>query len=312
MRFSFWGSSNFAKTVLQGLLQNRLKPVCVITTPPRPQGRKKIITPTPVHQTALKNKIPVLSPSRLLEETFLEKLEKYKPEIALLTGYGKIIPSQLIHFFPQGFLNLHPSLLPRWRGATPIQSTILAGDTQAGVTLFLLDEKIDHGPIVAVKKININNKRYTYPQLSQCLAQLAIGLIIETLPQWLRKEIRPVPQNESLATYCYKITRSDERINWNQDADYIDRKVRALNPNPGTYTIASERIIKIIQGQNFPDNPQTAAKKPGETFIVNSNLAVKCGKGYYVISQLKPAGKKTMSSSDFIKGNSWILNQVLQ
>jgi len=312
MRFSFWGSSNFAKTVLQGLLQNRLKPVCVITTPPRPQGRKKIITPTPVHQTALKNKIPVLCPSRLLEETFLEKLEKYKPEIALLTGYGKIIPSQLIHFFPQGFLNLHPSLLPRWRGATPIQSTILAGDTQAGVTLFLLDEKIDHGPIIAVKKININNKRYTYPQLSQCLAQLAINLIIETLPQWLRKEIQPVSQNESLATYCYKITPSDERINWNQDADYIDRKVRALNPNPGTYTIASERIIKIIQGKNFPDNPQTATKKPGETFIVNSNLAVKCGKGYYVISQLKPAGKKTMSSSDFIKGNSWILNQVLQ
>jgi methionyl-tRNA formyltransferase len=314
MRFIFFGSSEFAKIILKKLLDFKMKPFLVITNPPRPKGRKKILSPTPVYLLAQENNIPVLTPEKLNDQDFINEFKKLKPDLVILTAYGKIIPSELLNVPSKGFINLHPSLLPQWRGATPIQSAILNGNTETGISLILMDEQVDHGPIIQSAKYKIQEKRLIYEELSTELAILGAELIIETIPRFLKGEISPVPQDHSLATYCQKILPEDEKIQWNEANIQIDRKVRAFNPQPGAYTkvIHSERnelILKIVKG--YPENRESLEKKVGEVFDFQNKMAVKCDKGFYVIEQIKPAGKKTMASEDFLRGNDWILNQIL-
>jgi len=319
MRFVFFGSSEFAKIVLEKLLQSEMKPVLVVTNPPRPKGRKKIVSPTPVYNLAKQNDILVLAPENLKDAKFIAEFKNLKPEFVILTAYGKIIPSELLMIPPKGFINLHPSLLPRWRGATPIQSAILAGDDKTGVTLFLMDEEIDHGPIIQNTEYRIQNTRITYSELLKELAELGANLIIKAVPRWLKGEIKTMPQNHSLASYCHKITKEDEKIDWNKSSIEIDRKVRAFNPQPGVFTKAQrqkneEIILKIIKG--YPEKNDKSLEEsqssPGKVFDLEGKMAVKCGQGFYVIKQIKPAGKQTMPSEDFLRGNNWILNQILK
>ncbi|MGC8651040.1 MAG: methionyl-tRNA formyltransferase [Minisyncoccia bacterium] len=312
MRYIFFGSSEFAKIILQELLESDMKPLLVITQPPKPKGRKQILSPTPVQLFAEQNKLPVLTPENLNNLNFLKQIEDINPNFILLTAYGKIIPSSLIKLPPFGFLNLHPSLLPKWRGATPIQSAILEGETETGVTLFKMDEQIDHGPIIQYTVYRIQYTRITYLELSQQLAQVGANLIIKTLPQWLEGKIIPQPQNEQLATYCHKITPEDEKINWQTSAEEVDRKVRALNPSPGTYTIIQDKILKIISGSPFIDNSLSKNKKEGEIFETsNHKIAIQCHNSIYQIDFLKPAGKNIMTSQDFLRGNQWVLGQII-
>lgn len=315
MRFAFFGSAEFAKIVLEKLLQNNLKPVLVVTQPPKPKGRKQILSPSPVQILAEQEKIPYLTPINLNDEIFIQTIKNLQPDLILLTAYGKIIPSPLLQLPEKGFLNLHPSLLPRYRGATPLQSTILVGDKETGVTLFLMDEQIDHGPIIQNTVYSIQYTRITYSELSKQLAEIGADLIIKTIPRWLNGEIIPLPQDESLVSYCHKITPKDEKINWQTSAEEVDRKVRALNPNPGTYTLTQEKVIKIIKGFSTVDNKLSTTKQTGEVFEYNNQgkkqMAVQCKSGFYVIEELKPAGKQTMVSENFLRGNRWILEQVL-
>ena len=311
MRYIFFGSSEFAKIVLEKLFQNNLKPVLVVTKPSKPKGRKQTFSPAPVQIFVEQEKVSCLTPTNLNEENFIQTIKNFQPSFILLTAYGKIIPSPLLKLSSKGFINLHPSLLPKWRGATPIQSTILAGDKETGVTLFLMDEQIDHGSIIANSKFKIQNSKLTYEELSKELAILGAKLIIETLPQWLENKIIPLPQNESLATYCHKITPEDEKINWQTSAEEVDRKVRALNPNPGVFTIAQEKVIKIIKGFPAIDNELSTTKQIGEVFECEKKMAIKCNSGFYIIEKLKPAGKDTMTSESFLNGNQWIKNYVI-
>jgi len=314
MRFTFFGSGEFAKIVLEKLLQNNLEPVLVVTQPPKPKGRKQILSPTPVQIVAEQNRIALLIPNKLDDENFLKTMKDNQPEFALLTAYGKILPPTLLSLPQKGFLNLHPSLLPRYRGATPIQSAILEGVSETGVTLFLMNEQIDQGPIIQNAKYKIQDTKITYSELSKQLAEIGADLIIKTLPQWLAGKITPLPQDESLATYCHKITKEDEKINWQTSVEEVDRKIRALNPNPGVYTMTPKKVIKIIKGSpliDFEQNELSTTKQIGEVFEYNNKMAIKCGKGIYVIEILKPAGKTMMSSENFLRGNRWILGQVL-
>jgi methionyl-tRNA formyltransferase len=310
MKYIFFGSSEFAKIVLKQLLQNGMKPILIVTQPPRPKGRKKILSPTPVQTLAEQNQIAVLAPDKLNDKNFLKIIKDNQPEFVLLTAYGKIIPLVLLSLPSKGFLNLHPSLLPQFRGATPIQSAILEGSQETGVTLFQMDEQVDHGLIIQNTKYKIQDTKITYLELMQELAILGAKLIIDTLPQWLEGKIIPYPQDDSLATYCHKITKEDEKINWHDDANFIDRKVRALNPNPGVFTLCQNKIIKILSGEplfNEDNNYQV-----GEIFKTpEQKIAVKCFKNSYQINILKPEGKKEMSSADFLRGNQWILGQII-
>jgi len=333
MKYIFFGSSEFAKIVLEKLLQNNLKPVLVVTQPPKPKGRKQILSPSLIQIFAEQEKISCFVPTNLNVEDFIQTIKNLQPDLILLTAYGKIIPSVLLKLPPKGFINLHPSLLPKWRGATPIQSTILAGDKEAGVTLFLMDEQIDHGPIIQNTVYSIQYTRITYSELSKQLAEIGADLIIKTIPRWLNGEIIPLPQDESLATYCHKITSEDEKINWQTSAEEIDRKVRALNPNPGvyfecspacagrekkgsersegSYTLANNKIIKIIEGFPLFDSQLSINKNPGGIFEYERKMAIKCNSGFYIIEKLKPAGKDIMTSESFLNGNQWIKSYII-
>ena len=334
MKYVFFGSSEFAKIVLEKLLQNNLKPVLVVTQPPKPKGRKQILSPSPIQIFAEQEKISCFVPTNLNVEDFIQTIKNLQPDLILLTAYGKIIPSVLLKLPPKGFINLHPSLLPKWRGATPIQSTILADDKEAGVTLFLMDKQIDHGPIIQNTVYSIQYTRITYSELSKQLAEIGADLIIKTIPRWLNGEIIPLPQDESLATYCHKITSEDEKINWQTSAEEIDRKVRALNPNPGvyfecspacrtgrekkgsersegSYTLANNKIIKIIKGFPLFDSQLSINKNPGGIFEYERKMAIKCNSGFYIIEKLKPAGKDIMTSESFLNGNQWIKSYII-
>ncbi len=228
MKYIFFGSNEFSQLVLEGLIKNGLKPVLVVAPERKPQGRKKILLPSPVESLALKENIPVLTPT-VLDDDFISKIKKIGAEFALLSAYGKIIPSYLLKIFPKGFLNLHPSLLPKLRGATPIQTAILNGEKETGVTLFIMDEKIDHGPIISQLKIPLDPS-YNYLDLLKILAEEGVNLILKTLSLWLKGKISPVPQDDHQASYCHKITKEDEKINWQNDAFLIDRQIKAFNP----------------------------------------------------------------------------------
>lgn len=297
MRFVFFGTSEFAKIILNKLLDSGMKPVLVVTTS----------SLTPVYSLAEENNIPILTPEKLKDEEFLSSFKNYNPDLVILTAYGKIIPSKLLSIPKKGVLNLHPSLLPNWRGATPIQSTILSGDKETGATLFLMDEEIDHGPIIEEIKYQIQNTKITYEELSKELAILGANLIIKTVPLWFEERIKAIPQNHSLASYCHKILPEDEKINWETSTIEIDRKIRALNPNPGVFTLANNIIIKIVKGYAITNDYLYKNKTIGETFEFEKKLAIKCLEGIYIIEELRPAGKKTMNSESFLRGNKWIL-----
>jgi len=219
-----------------------------------------------------------------LVSTQYKDIKKIKPDLVIVANFGKILTKDILAIPRYGCLDIHPSLLPKYRGPTPIQSTILNGDKETGVTIILMDEKIDHGPIIANSKLKIpalpasgQNSKLTYQELHDKLANLGAKLLIRTIPKWLKGEIEPASQDESEATYTEIFTREDGRIDWKKPIDYIERQVRALNPEPGTYTLYKGKILKIL-----------------ETKIQNNKL---------VIKKVHLAGKKPMSFEDFLRGH---------
>lgn len=312
-KYLYFGSSSFSLLVLENLIKNNCFPSIVVTSPPKAQGRKMILTPNPLETFSKNNHLKVLTPSSLSEKNFLEEIEKTKADFSLLAGYGKIIPPYLLNLFPYGFLNLHPSLLPKYRGATPIQSAILNGEKETGVTLFKMNEKMDEGPIISQIKIEISPEM-TKGELEKILAEKAVELFLRTIPLYLNNQISLIPQDEKLATYCFKFKPEDEKIIWEKPVKEIDQKVKAFNPQPGVYTEILDQKnqilrIKIIKGSPLFDPLLEKEKKPGTIINFQNHFAVKCLDGLYLLEIIKPASKKEMKASDFLRGNPWLINQ---
>ncbi|MDO8537186.1 MAG: methionyl-tRNA formyltransferase [bacterium] len=261
-KFVFFGTPEFAAIVLEKLIAAGFFPAAVVCNPDRPVGRKKIVTPPPVKtrilnlESGIKNRIAILQPENLIDSKF--QILDSKPDFAIVAAYAKIIPQELLGLFPKGVLGVHPSLLPKHRGASPIQSAILNGDEETGVTLYMLDEKMDHGQIVSSVKCQASSAD-TYETLLKKLAELGGGLLAKTLPNLLAGKIRPVPQDEKLATYTKKFKTEDGLIS-SEDleralagdenlAQSIDRKIRAFNPEPGAWTIISGKRTKLLAAQ---------------------------------------------------------------
>ncbi len=234
MRFAFFGTPEFAEIILEKIVKNGLVPQVIICNPDRPLGRKQIITAPPTKIIAQKHNIPVWQPEKLDVHEFKNRLKNF--DFAIVAAYAKIIPKEIISIPRLGTIVVHPSLLPRWRGATPIQNTILAGDKVTGTTLILADEKVDHGPILAGKDLEIEEND-NYETLIQKLAELSGELLIKIIPLWLEGKIRPETQNEDYATYTKKFGTEDGFVDLEKDDSVlIRRKVRALNPEPGVWT----------------------------------------------------------------------------
>lgn len=258
MNFIFFGSPQFAAIILEKLIGAGLAPAAIVCNPDKPVGRKKIITPPPTKLVAIKNNITALQPIKL-DEDFQLQISKFNFDFFLVAAYAKIIPEEILTIPRQGTIGVHPSLLPEYRGPTPIQSQILQGDEIAGTTLFLIDEKVDHGPVLANRQFPITNIQYK--KLEGKLAETSADLLIETLPKFIKNGIVPQPQNHTLATFTKKFTAQDGFVEFNDltkaqneggnIAVEIDRKIRALNPEPGAWTvqqIASEqKRVKLIE-----------------------------------------------------------------
>lgn len=276
--YIFFGTPSFAATILEKLIAAGFPPACVACNPDKPVGRKKVITPPPTKLVAQKYGIEVWQPEKLDIENC--KLKIGEADFAIVAAYSKIIPRNIIAIPPRGVIGVHPSLLPKHRGASPIQSALLQGDTETGVTLFLIDEKVDHGSIIAKSKIKYRISKINYPELQEKLANLGGEMLVELLPKFLSgsDEIKPQPQNEAEATYTKKFSSEDGRIELDdlqkamsgahpESAKSIDRKIRALNPEPGVWTIKDGRRMKLLES-DFRDNKlvlkkiQMEGKKP--------------------------------------------------
>lgn len=294
----FWGTPQFGAFVLEALINGDFCPILVVTAPDSIKGRGLNKTPSEVKKTAKKWGLEVAEPEKLRQNTaFLEKLKKLNPDLFIVASYGKIIPKEYLEIPIKGSLNIHPSLLPKWRGPSPIQATILAGDKETGVTIILMDEEMDHGDIVSVSKIEIPNKP-TYSELEKILIEEAKKLIIETLPMWLENKIKPVPQNHNEATYCKIIKKEDGFTDFNESAEIIERKIRAFEVWPNVYFERNNKQFKILKAAII-DNGILDNKSIGEFFCLNKKLLVKCLKGGLIIEKIQPENKKPLDGYAF-------------
>lgn len=305
----FWGTSEFAVPSLRALLEAGFRVLGVVTTPDKPAGRKQLLTPPPVKIFAESKGIPLYQPETLKPAVYAFDLPE--ADLYVVAAYGKIIPKNILEKPRLGALNIHPSLLPRWRGPSPIQFTILSGDTETGVTIIKMDELMDHGHIVANSKLEIRNPKIAYPELHDELAKIGAKLLIETLPKWIHGEITPVPQDESNVTLSKILSKGDGRIDWNKKAIEIERQIRAFTPWPSSWTEWPRKDrpyrIRIDEAQALDYEILDGA--PGYISQMEKHpLLVKTGKGSLAVAVLTIEGGKPMATDSFLKGHSDLIS----
>jgi methionyl-tRNA formyltransferase len=280
-KFIFWGSSNFSVFCLEELKNLNILPNLIITTPDMPTGRGLLLTPTPVKTWAEKNKIEYLTPINLKDQNFYEQISNRKADLFLVASYGKIIPLNIINLPKYKTLNIHPSLLPKYRGASPIQNQILNDEKNIGTTIILIDEKMDHGPIITQKKEEIKNWPVKFEELKKILAKTGIDLFADIIDLWLEGKIEAQDQNHTEATFTKKIEKSDGLIDLENGNAYQNfLKIQAYNTWPQTYffiTKNEQRIRVIIKEAEYRNNS-------------------------LIIKRVLPEGKKEMNYEDFLRG----------
>lgn len=296
--FCFFGSSNFSLYCLREIIKKFL-PSLVITLPPKRKGRGLKLEPNIVYSFCLKNKLPVID----LKDWSNFNLNF---EFGLIAGFGKIIPKEIFSNFKKGILNIHPSLLPKYRGANPIRETILNGDSITGITIILIDELVDHGPIVFQKEITLNGKE-NYLELEEKIGKLGGQSFNEIIEDYLENKIKLKEQNHSLATFTKKITKEDGRLTIFDNFLTWDRKIRALNPWPGTYLVillrGEEKILKIFKIEKLSKFDKDLEKlKIGEFFRYQNELGLKIEDSLILIKELQVQDRKKMSSKEFLNG----------
>ena len=306
-RLVFMGTPDFAVPVLKALI-GRYEIVGVVTQPDRRAKRGRKVKVPPVKVVALAYDLPVLQPPHLRQPDVVAKLIALAPEAIVVAAYGQILPPEVLAIPPRGCLNVHASLLPRYRGAAPVAAAILAGEQETGVTIMLMDEGMDTGPILSQATCSISSQD-TRESLSARLAQLGANLLIDTLPRWLAGEIEPRPQDHSQATYSRIIAKEDGLIDWSQSAVEIWRRCRAYHPWPGTYTYWRGKLLKVLRAEALPH--WSGEGEPGQVIALHEGLAVATGEGALLLSEVQLAGKRAMNIEDFARGQRDFVSSVL-
>ncbi len=307
LKVIFMGTPDFSVPSLLSLINNS-NVIAVVTQPDKKVGRKQAITPAPIKKVALEHKIEVLQPEKIKGNANFEKqIKDLQPDLIVVVAYGFILPQEILDIPKYGVINVHASLLPKYRGASPIQSAILNGDQETGVSLMLIDDQMDHGPVLTQESLKINDND-TFESLHDKLAQLGADLLAETLPKYIKGSIKPVTQNEKDATYCQLIKKEDGKIDWTKSAEEIERQVRAFNPWPGVFTFWKGKQLKVIKSKVIKSKEHNV----GEIFKDNEMLAVACGKDTLEILELQIEGKKQMSAKEFLNGYSEIIGAILK
>ena len=291
----FMGSPEFALPTLRSLTEHYLI-AGVITQPDQPAGRGRVLTPPPIKVLAAQLGLPVIQPRRLHDPEAMEKLHAWDPDLIVVAAFGQILRPNVLSLPPHGCINVHASLLPRWRGAAPIQAAILFGDAKTGVTIMKMDPGIDTGPTLSCRALPIDPDDTT-ATLSPKLAQLGAGLLLDTLPAYLHGELLPQPQDDSQATYAPILKKEDGALDFNQSAEYLLRKVRAYNPWPGAYMDWARGTLKVHRAQAVD-----GSAAPGETVRIGNLPAVGTVTGLLVLDEVQPPGKKAMPGQVFLNG----------
>jgi len=302
MNFIFFGSGEFSWIILEELLKNNYNPILIITIPDKINQQGKTI-PLFFKEKVKKLGFKILEPQSLKDEKVKETIKENQPQFGIVAQYGKIIPKNIIDLFELGILNVHPSLLPKYRGANPIQNVLYNGEKLTGVSIMLIDELIDHGPILAQKEIIINEDD-DFESLYLKSAEISKKLLVETLDLYLTHKIIPKAQDDSQATFCKKFKKEDSWINLNNEALKIYNQIRALSFEPGCFLEISFKnnqklIVKIIKAKLISKD------------VLNSNLGLKeikkelylmHKKGFILIEKIQPLGKRIMTGSEFLNG----------
>ncbi len=302
MRIVFMGTPEFAVQSLRRLLDERFDVALVVTAPDRPKGRGQKVLPGPVKEFAVRHDLPVLQPANLRDPGFLQSLQRTDADLFVVVAF-RILPPEVYSLPPKGSFNLHASLLPKYRGAAPIQWAVINGEKETGVTTFFLQETVDTGSVIAQERVPIGDDE-TSGQLHDRLAERGAGLVVKTVRLIETGSVNPVPQDNALATPAPKIFKDDCRIDWTQPASMIHNLVRGLAPSPGAWTMSGQTMLKI-----FHTRPELLPEREGGSLapgtIISADqqgLIVKTGDGVISILEIQQQGRRRMSTSEFLRG----------
>lgn len=311
MRIVFMGTPEFSVPALEYLIKSEYQVVGVYTQPDRPTGRGRKLEESPVKKVALRHGLEVFQPVKLRNPDEVARVAALKPDLILVAAFGRILPQSVLDIPKFGCLNIHPSLLPKYRGATPIPAAILAGDKETGVTIMLMEAGMDTGPIVTQIIVGIEPSDTT-ESLTNRLAQASVRLLAEALPLWFDGSLKPKPQDSSKATYTSPITKEDGAIDWRMSTIEISRRVRAFYPWPGCYTWWQGKLLKVLEaiplnkeGSLVPGRVVTLA--PGQPAAVG----VETGDGVLGLLRVQLEGKRALAASEFLSGQRTFVGSIL-
>lgn len=294
------GTPDFAVPSLTSLIEDNYHVAAVVTQPDRPKGRKKVITPPPVKVVAEKYGIPVFQPEKLRDPENVQKVLSYQPDLIVTAAYGQILPESLLKVPKYGCINVHASLLPKYRGGAPIHKAIIEGETETGVTIMYMVKALDAGDMIAQRAIPITEVDHV-GTMHDKLSQVGAELLIDTLPSLLKGEITPIPQDETQVTYAPNIRREDEKIDWSRSAKQIANQVRGLHPWPVAFTTWRGQPFKIWWAnvsEEFADTSPGTVKR-----VDKEGIVVSTSEGCLILTDIQPAGKKRMSVEEFLRGH---------
>ncbi|WP_138751680.1 methionyl-tRNA formyltransferase [Paenibacillus sinopodophylli] len=302
MRIVFMGTPGFAVPSLKLLLEQQYNVVAVVTQPDRPKGRKKTLTPPPVKEAALSFNLLVLQPERMRHADAVAAIAELQPDLIVTAAYGQILPKALLDIPRLGCINVHGSLLPRYRGGAPIQRSIMNGESSTGVTIMYMAEGLDTGDMISAVELPItdeDNSGTMFDKLSLAGAEL-LG---QTLPSIVSGQAVAVPQQDDLATYAPNLTREDERIDWYKSARAIFNQVRGLSPMAGAFTYLNGEVFKVWACAESKGHASNKSLIPGTVLATdNEGIYVQTGEGVLLLKEIQPAGKRAMSAAEWLKG----------
>lgn len=305
----FLGTPQFAVNSLEKLAESKFKPCLVITQPDKPKGRKQILQPTPVKISSIKYGLPVYQPSNINSEEVLEKISVISPDIIVTVAYGGFLGKKLRKLAPLGCINLHPSLLPKFRGASPLQSTLFHNETVSGITIFKIVASMDAGPIINQLTFDVPQEM-NFTEYSEYVAEIGANFLLETLYQIEQEGFELKQQNHIQATFTEKVEKDFLIIDWNSHWKQIIGKIKGLSENPGARTLREGKIMQIIRAEKYSDK---SSKEPGTItqVIKNKGFVVACNGGEVLVTQVKPEGKKVMSAHAYNLGAKLNINEKL-
>ena len=306
-RVVFMGTPQFAVPSLRSLIDTQ-EVVGVVTQPDRPAGRGRRLQPSPVKLVAQEAGIPVYQPRSLRSEESAGPLYDWQPDVIVVAAFGQILRPHVLELPPKGCLNVHASLLPRWRGAAPIQHAILADDNQTGITLMQMDEGLDTGPVYIQEATAIRTAD-TAATLNDRLAALGADMLGQHLDDILRGQLQSQVQDESQTTYAPMIKKEDGRIDWNESASAIDRRIRAMTPWPGAFSKWEGQNLKILSARPLPE--LSLGSQPGTITLQDNELLVQTGDGVLALDQVQLAGKKALNAQAFVRGRPQFAGALL-